>query len=240
MIVIDNIVKILKTNIKSISLIIILVVIVLVGVFSFIQYKSEKDFSIGQKLNEIENVLIQIEREKEAEENEISLVDEEKIEQVKVELTSIYEKNKGFKNGLRAQFILAKINYKNLEKENAKKKFLAIFETDKKHYLSPISLLYAAFICEEEALFSEAQKLLEDHKLYYEGHYTGGEGLITLARIYEAQGQYDKSLSILEAIQKNSDLNVYHKKAKEQIDLLIIKGLVENPSIPNIPPNFGP
>nr|MCH9662159.1 DUF2730 domain-containing protein [Gammaproteobacteria bacterium] len=216
-----QIIDFLKTNIRLVAVVILSALIIFLFFYSFSKYHEEKDIELGKEVNSYENRLVGIEKSKES-----SLTSEEQLSQVKAELSEIYQENKSFKNGLRAQYILAKIDYKSGEMEAAKEKFFSIFDYNKKHHLAPLALLHAASITENDAKYNEAIDLLEQHILYYQTHFTYGEALLGLSRNYELIGEYTKASSTLKSIIENEDLLSYHDRANQQIAMLTIKGLL--------------
>ena len=219
---IETVATIFKKHLKSIIVGSGALALLLLGYYSFFKYRQEKDLLLGQQINTYENALLQIESAE-----TMTLANEERLEQIKIALSKIHRDNKGLKNALRAQYVLAKIDYKNGDTEGARKKFLSIFEYNKKHYLAPLALMQAAAIFEAEVLYDKAIALLEDHQLYYIKHFTEGQALISLARNYELQGQYVKAAQTLQSITENQDLSNYHPKAEEGLDLLILKGYLK-------------
>lgn len=221
----------LKKNSKLIVVIVLFITLILIGCYSYFQHKLEKDVELGQMMNGYENVLGAIRNAE-----EMSLADEDRRKQIKDDLKLICEQNEGLKNTLRARYILAKLDYEDGDFTTAKKNFFSIFENNKKHHLAPIALLQAAILHEEEVDYQLAIDLLEQHGTYYKAHFTYGESLIALARNYELQGNYTKANEILQNILKNEDLAIYHSKAEERMDLLIVKGHLKRPAGIAIPP----
>ena len=216
-----KIVNFLKVNVRLISVAILAVLVIFLVFYSFSKYQKEKNIKIGQEINLLESSLIVIERSKEP-----TLAMEEQLDGIKTKLSEIYKNNKNFENGLRAQYILAKIDYKNGEAEAAKEKFLSIFDDDKKHHLAPLALLHGVGIIEDEANYNEAITLLDKHVLYYGKHFTHGEALLALSRNYASIGEYAKAMSTLESILKNEDLFSYHERANDHIAMFTIKGFL--------------
>lgn len=219
MLTLEKIIDFSKKNYRFIIAVISLIILIFLGYYSFREYKLEKDLELAKKINLYENVLGAI---RNAEEK--SLEDEDRRSQIKVELKNLCEQNTGYKNTLRARYILARLDHEDGDFDSAKINFSAIFESDKKHYLSPIALMQFVILLEEEINYEEAIKVLEKHKNTYENHFIYGEILLALARNHTMQGDYDKAGEILQGVLENEKMSVYHSKAEEEIDLLIIKG----------------
>ena len=202
--------------VSGFTALIIIAGIIVIIVWLSRQEKREQEASIH--VNKIISALAQ------AKNSQNALTREQTVAGISSELAAAVSNYSGLKNSLRAQFALAGVKYESAAFKEAGDLYLALFNKNKKYYLAPLSLLYAACCLEEAGEYSSAIAKLLLFRKYYERHYIYPEALFALARNYKLDNKFTDARREYSQIEKKFPNSSWSQKAREELDLMALGG----------------
>ncbi|MBL8993676.1 MAG: tetratricopeptide repeat protein [Spirochaetia bacterium] len=202
------------------------------GYWGYETYRKSVEAKVSVEVNHLSLQAMQI-----LQGGELNLSAQDTLAQIQGDLNKLYQKNKWTSNGKRALFLAANGDFRAGQTQAAREKYLTVYKSDRRHYLAPQALLFAAQTLEEEGQSAEAIKLLKDFERTYPGHFLFGEAQLTLSRNLLLNNQGDQALAVLDKLSQNRNLPYYASRAQEQKRVMAIKGgpVKNSPALPNLP-----
>ncbi len=202
------------------------------GYWGFETYRSGVEKKVSIEVNKLSLQTMQI-----IQSGEITLSGQDALATIQTELFKLYNKNKWTSNGKRALFLAANGDFRAGQNQAAREKYLTLYKADKRHYLAPQALLFAAQTLEEEGQSAEAIKRLREFEKIYPGHFLFGEAQLVLARNLLLDNKGDQALAVLDKLSQNKNLPNYASRAMEQKRILAMKGgpVKASPTLPTLP-----
>jgi tetratricopeptide (TPR) repeat protein len=207
----------IKANKKQIMMYGGIVLLVMIGLSFYLKYRQGKEKDLSMQLNLFFREYLMLDQKEEK-----SFTEEQRQQALYTSIHDMYLNNKSYKNGKRALFFTAELDFRAGKLAEAYDKFTTVYR-NKRHLLAPQALMYAALCKEEEGDFKEAINLLELYESRYLMHYSYGEAMLSLARNYLLTQDIDKAAQLYKKLSENPDLGNYKDDAAMHLKILAMK-----------------
>lgn len=200
--------------------------------FGYSTWLASKENELSRRVNRLSIELVNL-----AQGAENSLEAQDRIGAIYAEMEKIGRDNLRTQNGGRALFLAAHGDMQMGQFAKAREKYQLVYQKNRRHYLAPQALFYAAVATEEEGQIDKANELLREFERSYPAHWVLGEVQLALARNLAGTGKSEQAVALYDKMLADKSLESYHARVSDQKRILALRGYAPKASTPPLLPN---